>query len=337
MKAGIIGGAGYTGRELIKILLKHREVEKIYVYGRRHGVPLSNEILELKGLFDDKVLPIEADKIIEQVDVLFMALPHKISMEFAPLFQDKVLLIDLSADYRLNNKEIYQKYYGVIHKDAKMLGKYAYGLPELNREKIKQAKNIANPGCYPTSVILGALPLIEKSLVDGDIIADSKSGHSGAGKKLSDSLHASNVSDNIQPYKILKHQHIGEMEQLFAEINQGKTIKLTFTPYVMPFDRGILSAIYINLNKSLTQAEVDSIYKERYQNEPFIRLLNEGLPNVKNVSYSNFCDIACSVNTELNRVTIISCIDNLIKGASGQAVQNMNIVLGFDEKEGLYA
>ncbi len=337
MKAGIIGGAGYTGRELIKILLKHREIEKIYVYGRRDGAPLSDEISEIKGLFDDVVLPIEPDKIIAQVDILFMALPHKISMEYAPLFQDKVLLIDLSADYRLDNASIYQKYYEVEHKDSSMLGKYAYGLPELNREEIKQAKNIANPGCYPTSVILGALPLIEKSLVKGDIIADSKSGHSGAGKKLSDVLHASNVSDNIQPYKILKHQHIGEMEQLFAKINHGKIIKLTFTPYVMPFDRGILSAIYINLNKSLTQAEVDDIYKERYKNEPFIRLFRDALPNVKNVSYSNFCDISCSVNPELNRITIISCIDNLIKGASGQAVQNMNIAMGFDEKEGLYA
>lgn len=337
MKAGIIGGAGYTGRELIKILLKHQEIEKIYVYGRRDGAPLSDEISEIKGLFDDVVLPIEPDKIIEQVDVLFMALPHKISMEYAPLFQDKVLLIDLSADYRLDNADIYQKYYEVEHKDISMLGKYTYGLPELNREDIKQAKNIANPGCYPTSVILGALPLIEKSLVEGDIIADSKSGHSGGGKKLSDVLHASNVSDNIQPYKILKHQHIGEMEQLFAKINHGKTIKLTFTPYVMPFDRGILSTIYINLNKSITQAEVDNIYKERYKNEPFIRLFNDALPNVKNVSYSNFCDISCSVNSELNRVTIISCIDNLIKGASGQAVQNMNIAMGFDEKEGLYA
>lgn len=336
MKAGIIGGSGYTGRELVKLLMRHRHIEKIHVYGRTSGEPLSKEIRELKGGYEEVVKPIEPEKILKETDVVFVALPHGVSMEYCPQFLGKTLLIDLSADYRLTSPEAFKKWYGSEHKDPSMLGKFVYGLPEINREKIKKARHIANPGCYPTSVILGTLPLVEKGFVKGSIIADSKSGHSGAGKKMTEILHAGNITENIQPYKLLNHQHIGEMEQVITEQNGGKEINLTFTPYVVPFDRGILSAIYIDLAKPLTQAELDALYLERFRDEPFVRLLEPSKPPTpKNCAHTNFCDICAVVNEKLGRVTVISCIDNLVKGASGQAVQNMNIACGFDEKEGL--
>ncbi|EKD27218.1 MAG: hypothetical protein ACD_79C00803G0001 [uncultured bacterium] len=335
MIAGIIGASGYTGRELVKILLNHKGVSKINVYGRNSGVKLSKEIPELKNIYDDEVLPLDPVKIISETDVVFIALPHKVSMEYSPLFQDKVLLIDLSADYRLNDAALYQKHYENVHIDPGMLGKYVYGLPEIFREDISKAKKIANPGCYPTSIILGILPLVEKGLIGNSFISDSKSGHSGAGKKLSETLHGGNLTNNIQPYKISSHQHIGEIEQILTAVNDNKKIHISFTPQVLPFDRGILSCIYADLTRPVSKSEIEDIYKKRYDKEPFVRLFFNEIPSLKNCQYTNFCDIGFFLDERLNRITIVSCIDNLIKGASGQAVQNMNIALGFNEKEGL--
>jgi N-acetyl-gamma-glutamyl-phosphate reductase len=336
MKAGIIGGTGYTGRELVRILLRHKEVESVRVYGRTHGKALSEDIPELRGFYDEKVLPIEPEKILREVDLLFIALPHKVSMEISPAFQNRIPLFDLSADYRLKTSEAYETWYQTPHLDKGSLGKYVYGLPEMNREKLKGAKLVACPGCYPTSVILAVLPLIKKGLVEKTIIADSKSGHSGAGKKLAENTQAGQTNENIQPYKILHHQHKGEIEQILEELNHGKKIGLTFTPQLMDFDRGILSSVYVDLKDSLTQLQLEKIYKECYQAEPFIRLYpGENLPSVKLCVHTNFCDIGCVVDEKIRRVTVISCIDNLLKGASGQAVQAMNIAMGFNEREGL--
>lgn len=336
MRAGILGGSGYTGRELIRLLLKHKNITKINTYGRKHGIPLFIEIPEIKGLYDDCVMPIEPEKMISELDVLFMALPHTISMDYAPLFQDKIPIIDLSADYRLYDPENYLKWYGKDHKDPSKLKNYVYGLPELNRFEIKTSKMIANPGCYPTSVILGILPALKAGIIEPDIIIDAKSGHSGAGKKLVERLHASNISNNIQPYKIINHQHIGEIQQVLSSINKSP-VDIVFTPYVLPFDRGILSTIYVKLKKPITQEEAHTIYYEQYKDEPCIRIYEEDiLPSPKYTAYTNFCDIAFKVHDNKKYLTIISCIDNLIKGASGQAVQNMNIMFGFNEREALF-
>ncbi|MBN2143153.1 MAG: N-acetyl-gamma-glutamyl-phosphate reductase [Candidatus Aureabacteria bacterium] len=336
MKAGIIGGTGYTGRELVRILLRHKEIKSVRVYGRTHGRFLSEDIPELRGIYDGKVLSIETEKIIKENDVLFIALPHKVSMEISPVFQNRIPLFDLSADYRLKTAEEYEKWYQTPHLDKDYLGKYVYGLPEMNREKLKGATLVACAGCYPTSVILAVLPLIEKGLVENTVIADSKSGHSGAGKKLTEMTQAGQTNENIQPYKILNHQHKGEIEQVFEELNRGNKFYLTFTPQVMDFDRGILSSVYADLKEPLSQSQLDDIYRTRYGKEPFIRLYTGGtLPSVKLSVHTNFCDISCVMDERIARVTIISCIDNLIKGASGQAVQVMNIAMGFDEKEGL--
>jgi N-acetyl-gamma-glutamyl-phosphate reductase len=337
MKAGIIGGTGYTGRELIRLLRLHPKIQNVAVYGRNPGRLISEEFPELRGLYDAAVLPLEPEKIVQEVDVVFMALPHQVSMEISKPFQKKVLLIDLSADYRLKDANAYEKWYGIPHKDKEALAHYVYGMPELFRKEIKTARCIASPGCYPTSIVLAVAPLLGKKLLkNASIIADSKSGHSGAGKKLSEMLHAGSVSENVQAYKVTTHQHIGEIEQTLTQMNAGEKVFLTFTPQVVPFDRGILSCVYVDLVESLTQENLMELYMDHYGKEPFIRLYkNARYPTPKFVAHTNFCDIAPIMDTRVNRVTILSCIDNLIKGAGGQAIQAMNIAMGFNESEGL--
>jgi len=336
MKIGIIGGTGFTGRELVRLLRNHSKVKGISLYGRNPGRYLWEEFPELKGLYEKPILPLEPDSILKEVDLLFMALPHKVSMEISPSFQNKIPLIDLSADYRFDSKENFEEWYDVPHQDPEALPHYVYGLVEAFRESIKSAQMIACPGCYPTSILLALLPLLEHSLLKGPIIADSKSGHSGAGKKLTEALHASRIHDNIQPYRVLRHQHRGEIEFILNRLSGGTPFSFSFTPHLMPFDRGILSTVYVDLNQSIDQKGLDALYKERFQKEPFVRLYQKDeLPSLKAVLHSNFCDMACVLDEKLNRVTLISCIDNLVKGASGQAIQAMNVMMGFQETEGL--
>lgn len=338
MKAGIIGASGYTGRELVKILSRHPEIELISVYGRQSGVALSSHIPELSGLCDTVILPIDVDTIIKNNDVLFLAVPHGVSMELSPSFQDKIPLIDLSADYRLTDEKDYTTWYGTPHKDADQLGQYTYGLPEYFRDQIRQSKKIASPGCYPTSVLLGVLPLMEKGLIRPKIIVDAKSGHSGAGKALKESLLAGRVSENIQAYKLLNHQHIGEMESVFTRATGQQNHQVFFTPQMMPFDRGILSSIYFEWSVSpLSPDALSDLYRTRYADEKFVRLYDgqNGLPAPKWVNGSNYCDIYVTSDPRTGQGLILSCIDNLIKGAGGQSVQAMNIMFGFDETQGL--
>jgi len=311
-------------------------VSEIRVYGRNSGFPLSQALPELQGQADDPVYPIECQKIIKENDLIFLALPHQISMEIAPQLQGSIPIIDLSADYRLDSAADYQKWYGVEHLDADGLRKFVYGLPEWKRDQLKTANHIACPGCYPTSVLLALIPLLEKGWIKDGFIVDSKSGHSGAGKKLSQMLHAGQITENIQPYKILNHQHKGEIGMVVGAISKGAVTRFTFTPQIMPFDRGILSCIYIDLHAAHDLDTITECYRERYAGEPFIRFLPAtSTPSLKNVTMTNFCDLFFALDDTLNRLTVISCIDNLIKGAAGQAVQVMNIVKGFDERDGL--
>ena len=336
MKVSIIGPTGYTGRELIGLLLKHPRVEEVRLFGRRH-VLIHQEFPEFLKVFEREVQDIDPEKITTDTDVVFIALPHKISMEITPglrAVNKGVRIIDLSADYRLQDIDVYKKAYGVDHKDPDHVKSYVYGLCESMREEIAHAQFIANPGCYPTGIEIPLLPLLEKGMVEGTVIADSKSGASGAGKGLSQQLHFVECNENIVPYKIFRHQHAPEIRQFLKGFS--KNLGLIFTPHLLPVERGILSVLYVKLTKKIEQEDLTVLFEERFHNEPFVRVLPEGdVPNLLRVKKTNFCDIGLFVDKSQEYIVIVSAIDNLVKGAAGSAVQNMNIMLGFDEKEGL--
>ena len=336
MKASIIGPTGYTGRELVKILLKHPKIDEISLFGRRQ-IAFHEEYPEFLGVFEKSVDEIVPEKIVEKSDIIFMALPHKISMEVTPLLRgisSEIKIIDLSADYRLESAAVYKDAYGVEHKDPSFQGKYTYGLCEAFRDKISKSLLIANPGCYPTGILLSLIPLLENGGIEGTIITDAKSGASGAGKKLSQMLHFVESNENIIPYKIFQHQHTPEMLQVISSYGEPKD--LVFTPHLLPVERGILSVTYLKLKKQIKKESVRQIYEERFKKEVFVRVLGENdVPSLARVKNTNFCDIGIFTHADHEHIIIISAIDNLVKGASGQAVQNMNIMFGFNESEGL--
>lgn len=331
---GIVGATGYTGEELVKILSKHRDVEITKLSALIDKPTRISEIFpSLSGICDIVCKNLDVDEVSSSSDVIFLALPHRVSMLFAPKFlKNNKKVIDLSADYRLPAK-IYKKWYGEGHKDPANIKKAVYGLPELYRKDIKTASLIANPGCYPTSVILAAAPLVKENIIElNDMIADSKSGVTGAGRKAVLSLSFSEVDENLKAYKINVHQHKPEINQELGKI-AGKEIDIVFTPHLIPMNRGILTTLYFKLKKKMTAKELIKLYKQFYKDEPFVRVLPDILPQIRDVVNTNFCDIGLSVTGK--RLIVVSCIDNLTKGAAGQAVQNMNIMYGFDEKEGL--
>ncbi|MBF0252352.1 MAG: N-acetyl-gamma-glutamyl-phosphate reductase [Candidatus Omnitrophica bacterium] len=334
-KVGVLGVTGYVGREVVNCLVRHRQVIISELASRNiEPVQYSQMYPEFSGVIDIECKLINIDRIAETCDVVFLALPHTVSMEYVPLLLKKgVKVIDLSADYRIN-KESYNKWYKIEHLDPANLDKSVYGLPEINREKIKKAKLIANPGCYPTSVILGLLP-IGGSLADPgvNIISDSKSGASGAGKKADVALSFTEVNENLRCYKADEHQHIPEIEQILSK-KIGKEITVHFAPHLLPVKRGIMSTIYVTGLKEKDLVQAYEKYEKFYEKEPFVRVREKGvLPELSNVVNTNFCDIGIKVSRGM--LIIVSVIDNLLKGAAGQAVQNMNIMCGFDESEGL--
>jgi N-acetyl-gamma-glutamyl-phosphate reductase len=337
MKAAIFGASGYTGQELTRILSGHSEVKLVAVTSRRFaGQPVAEVFPSLQGLTSLKYQNAIPSQISKVCDVVFLALPHGVSMNIAPEFiRAGKIVIDLSADYRLRDVKTYEAWYGK-HDSAKFIKDAVYGIPELNRQKIKQTKFIANPGCYPTSIILGLAPLLTKKLIDvSTIIADSASGVSGAGREpLTGSLFCE-VDGGFKAYKVGKHRHLPEIEQ---ELNAlaGKKFAITFAPHLLPVKRGILSTIYATLKKDINLPELHSIYSSFYAEEKFVRICPAGIyPNISSVCGSNYCDIGFAIDPRTKKVIIIAAIDNLIKGAAGQAVQNMNIICGFQEDAGL--
>jgi N-acetyl-gamma-glutamyl-phosphate reductase len=319
-KIGIIGASGYTGYELIKILKKHPKVDLVALNSKSYT---GQTVKSLYPDFFDPGLkftdvPLEE---LNKLDLVFLAVPHKAALEIVPKLKCKA--VDLSADYRFKKAETYEKTYGIKHTDNKT--KTVYGLPELFKEDIKKAKVIANPGCYATCCTLAAYP-IQKSAKY--IIFDCKSGWSGAGKE---SMYAKNpgvIKNNLVAYKLVDHRHKPEIEQFI------KT-KLSFTPHVIDAFQGMMATAHIILKKNTNKDEVIKIYKDFYKNQPFIKIIEDKIPEVKDVAKTNYCHIGGFEIDENNQLVVISVIDNLIKGASGQAVQNMNLMLGFDEKEGL--
>ena len=335
VKVAVVGATGYTGEEIVKILSRHREV-RITALSAIVDKPtkISEMYPSLEGKCDLICKELDVAEVSKAADVVFLALPHKVSMQFAPKFLSAgKKVIDLSADYRLP-PAIYQKWYGAGHQDKENLEKAVYGLPELYRDKIKKASLIANPGCYPTSIILAAAPLIKEDIVKVDtIIADSKSGVTGAGRKGLLSLSFGEVNENLKAYKVNEHQHKPEINQELSRVT-NKVVDVIFTPHLIPMNRGILSTIYFKLRGESNAKELIKVFRKFYAKEPFIRIMPEGaLPQIRDVVTTNYCDIGIVV-TGMNAV-VVSCIDNLTKGAAGQAVQNMNIISGFDEKEGL--
>ena len=337
VKVGVAGGSGYTGVELIKILLGHPEVEIVFVTSeKKTGQPISSVFPPLKDIFDLKLIPL-ARGLEQKCDLVFVALPHKTAMSVVPSFlKNSGRVVDLSADYRLKDISVYEKWYSTRHSSPELCEKAVYGLPELNIEKIKTASLIANPGCYSTSVILALAPVLKEKLIDLDsIIADSKSGISGAGKQDGSFYSLAERGDSLVSYSIANHRHMPEIEQELS-ILSGAKIQLTFTPQLAPMVRGILSNIYAGLNQSTDVEDIIKLYNSFYRDKPFVRIMEEGVyADTKNVRGSNYCDISLHLDKRNKRIIISSAIDNLVKGASGQATQNMNLMLGFKEQTGL--
>jgi len=337
LKVGILGVTGYTGEELIKLLIRHPQVELKCLSTRSNpGKKIQEIYLYLAGKIDLACDSYSAKKICEKCDFVFLALPHAASMDIVPeLLKRGLKVVDLSADYRFKDRDIYEKWYAVKHKDKLNLSTAVYGLTELERKFIKKTKLVANPGCYPTAAILALAPLLKNKLIKlDDIIIDAKSGFSGAGRNSSlDYLQG--VRNNFKAYAVNKHRHIPEIEEKLSKI-AGKKVKIDFVAHLLPLERGILETIYVKKAKGfkLQASSLNDMYKKFYKNEPFVKILNEGeFPQIKNVVNTNVCEIGIIENG--NTIAIISVIDNLLKGASGQAVQNMNVMCGFNEKEGL--
>lgn len=339
VKIGIAGASGYTGLELIRLLAGHPDVEIAVLTSESfQGQNIAEVFPSLNGIVDLELQPLY-DSIAQDCSVLFLALPHTTAMDKLPVYlQSDCKIIDLSADYRLKDPEAYSDWYAVTHSHPELLKQAVYGLPELHRSAIQTARFIANPGCYPTSVILALAPLLKTDWVDLDsIISDSKSGVSGAGRKPSLTTSYTEVNEGISPYGLASHRHTPEMEQELSNL-AGKPVRLTFSPHLVPMTRGMLSTIYINLNHTLSDENLFAHYRDFYKDESFVRVLSPGkFASSRHVLSSNFCDIGLKVDSRNNRLIITSALDNLIKGASGQAIQNMNIMLGLDEKTGLMA
>lgn len=335
-KVGIIGATGYAGVELIRILLSHPEVEIAGISSVSfEGKKISEVYPAFKDVFDN-VLTAE-DDVIDNCDVIFASLPHGLSEKIAKKVDAKgKILIDLGADFRLYDEADYTEWYGLSYEEKDLHKKAVYALPEIFRNDIKGKKIIGNPGCYPTSVALALAPALANKLISTNaIIIDSKSGVTGAGRGLTQKTHYPDCNEAFSPYKVASHRHTPEIEQTLSAV-AGEDVKITFVPHLLPLNRGIVSTIYADLVKDVDVDELISIYKNYYKDEFFVRVLDKDAEvNLKNVRMSNFCDISLFVDKRTNRMVVVSAIDNMVKGAAGQAIQNMNIALNLDEKTGL--
>lgn len=333
----ICGGSGYTGVELIRLLRNHPNVKITAITSERHvGKSVAQVYPHLKGVFEQRFTSIEDPELLKKAEVFFLALPHGESLKWVSYFYDKSkFVIDLSADCRLKDPEQYQQWYNIKHTREDLLQQAAYGIPEIFKEKIQGSRLVANPGCYPTGALLGLYPIVKAGLIELDrIVIDSKSGVSGAGRKADLSLSFSEINESFKAYAVATHRHTPEIEMVLYELT-GQRVTVEFTPHLLPLTRGILTTVYAKLKEPAKEQELLELYKQTYKEAPFVRVLEGQLPELKNVSGTNFCDIAVKVNPRTTGVIIITAIDNLVKGASGQAVQNMNIMLNFPEASGL--
>ncbi len=338
IKAGIIGATGYAGAELVRLLLGHREAEIVW-YGSRSYVDQSYAKVyqNMFQLVDAVCMDDNMEEMASKVDVIFTATPQGLC---ASLVKEEILqnvkIVDLSADFRIKDVAVYEKWYGIEHKAPQFIKEAVYGLCEINREKIKKARLIANPGCYPTCSFLSVYPLVKEGLIDPNtLIVDAKSGTSGAGRGAKVDNLFCEVNENIKAYGVAAHRHTPEIEEQLS-LAAGKPVLINFTPHLVPMQRGILVTAYASLLKDVSYEEVKAVYDQYYQDEYFVRVLEKDVcPQTRWVEGSNFVDVNVKIDPRTKRVIMMGAMDNLVKGAAGQAVQNMNLMFGLDEAEGL--
>jgi N-acetyl-gamma-glutamyl-phosphate reductase len=340
-KVGVIGASGYIGEELVRLLLAHPQTDLVAVTSRRNaGKTVAEAFPRFAHRDEAHVLTFrDADPIAiaEVADVIFLALPHGASAAIAkPLLDGGARVLDLSADFRICDSAVYKEFYSNDHPAPELLGESVYGLPEVYREKIRQARLVACPGCYSTSVLLPLLPIVREQLIDlGRILVASLSGVTGAGRKVETDYLFAECNESLRPYGVPKHRHLAEIEQELSIPAKHKVI-VQFTPHLVPVNRGIISTMYLDLNNGVDSGMIDSIYDRAYGKEPFVRLLGQDrLPDTKNVVDTNFIDLAWRIDQRTRRLILMSAIDNILKGASGQAIQCFNLMCGYDEVAGL--
>ncbi len=338
VRVSVFGVSGYGGGELARLLLGHPEVELVHLTAEsRRGEALSGLYPNLRGFTAAEAEIADAARIARDSDVVFLALPNGKAMELVPEIVGHARIVDLGADFRFKDPEVYEQWYGTPHAAAPLLADAAYGLTEFHRAEIRSARIVANPGCYPTAALLAVLPLaLSRKVRSAGMVIDAKSGVSGAGRGLSLDTHFAEMNENVRPYGVAGHRHTPEIEQELGA-TLGCQVTLTFTPHLIPMTRGILVTAYLPLAGSLTDEEATAILHEAYSGEPFVRVLSDGLPQTKATSGSNFCDLAVRVDRRAGMVVAMAALDNLVKGASGQAVQNMNVMFGLPEDAGLRA
>ena len=338
IKVGIIGATGYAGGELVRILMGHKEAEIVW-YGSRSYIDqkYADVYRNMFQIVDAKCMDDNIEALADQVDVIFTATPQGF---LASVINENILgktkIVDLSADFRIKDVKVYEKWYGIEHKSPKFIKEAVYGLCEVNRDKVKGARLIANPGCYTTCSILTAYPLAKEGIIDmRTLIVDAKSGTSGAGRGAKVPNLFCEVNENMKAYGVASHRHTPEIEEQLGYAS-GENVTISFTPHLVPMNRGILATEYATLKKDVTGEEVKAIYDKYYADEKFVRVLGEGVcPETKWVEGSNYVDIGFKLDPRTNRIVMMGAIDNLVKGAAGQAVQNMNLLFGLPESEGL--
>lgn len=335
-RVSIVGASGYGGGELVRLLCGHPEVELMHLTAESRKAEAYGEVFpNLRGFVTHTTEDADLEKIGGASDVVFFALPNGMAMTMVPRLGPHVKIVDLGADFRLRDPATYEAWYKTPHVAPALLAHAVYGQPELHRDLIKEARVVANPGCYPTAALIGIAPFIQAGVVQRDgIIVDAKSGVSGAGRGASLSTHFAEINENVRPYNVAAHRHTPEIEQEVTAL-AGGPMTVTFTPHLIPMTRGILATIYLRLAHTMTTTEAEGILLEAYAKEPFVRVLPGGLPQTKATFGSNYCDVAARVDPRGKVLIVMAAIDNLVKGASGQAIQNMNLMCGFQERAGL--
>ena len=342
MKVGVVGASGYVGGEILRLLVSHPHAEISMVTSRQYaGEYISRIQPALKGFTDLTFSELDYDKLTDKCDLVFTAVPHGTAVDIVKALYDRGMkVIDLSADYRLHNPADYDKWYGWQHPHPELLSKSVFGVPEIHREEIKKSQLVSCPGCMAVTSILGLYPLIKKNIIDTEhIVVDSKIGSSGAGAGTVSGTHHAMRSGVIRPYKPAKHRHTGEIEQELSQA-AGSKIKVSMSPHAVDIVRGILCTNHVFLKQPVSEMDLWKMYREQYQNEKFIRLIRDKkgfykFPDPKFVVGSNFCDVGFDIDEDNNRVVVLSASDNLMKGAAGSAIQNMNVMAGFNETDGI--